>query len=49
MYAIATAGILLGFPLRHLIGKAYFKGLSSYRYEAYAIRDGVYYSHFRTG
>lgn len=48
-YAAFSAIILLGAPLRHLIGKAYFKGMSSYRYEVYAIRDGVYYSHFRTG
>lgn len=49
MYAIVTGCLILGAPLRHLIGKAYFKGLSSYRYEVYAIRDGVYYSHFRSG
>lgn len=44
-----TGIVLLGLPLRHLIGNAYFKGMSAYRYEVYAIRDGVYYSHFRTG
>lgn len=48
-FAGLTGIVLIGLPLRHLLGNAYFKGMSAYRYEVYAIRDGLYYSHFRTG
>lgn len=36
-------------PIRYLVGRAMFRNFLSFRYEAYAVRDGVYYKHFRTG
>lgn len=43
-FAVATL-----YPLRYLVTRAYFRNLLSFRTEVYAVRDGVYYKHFRTG
>lgn len=49
LYAIIFGGLIIAIPLKSILGTGYFRALTSYRYELYAIRDGVYYSHFRTG
>lgn len=36
-------------PIRYLVGRAMQRNFLSFRLEAYAVRDGVYYKHFRTG
>jgi len=42
-------GIFLLYPLKYLRTTAYFRNLISVRYEMYAVRDGAYYSHFKSG
>lgn len=42
-------GILLLYPLRYLSIRGYWRSLNSIRYEMYAVRDGVYYKHYRYG
>ena len=44
MFAIAVLT-----PVRYLLGRALMRNILSYRVEAYAVRDGVYYKHFKTG
>lgn len=41
--------VALIYPLRYLVVRGYWRSLLSLRYEMYAVRDGVYYKHFRTG
>ena len=36
-------------PLMVLKSRALFRNYASYRLEAYAVRDGVYYKHYKTG
>lgn len=40
---------LLLFPLAYLNTNAVFRNVLSYRFEKYAVRDGIYYKHFRKG
>ena len=47
-YAIALGALVLT-PLRYVVGPGFYRGAMSYRVEAYAVRDGLYYNHFRTG
>lgn len=42
-------GCALIYPFKYLKTRAYFRNLLSVRYEMYAVRDGVYYSHFKSG
>jgi ubiquinol-cytochrome c reductase cytochrome c1 subunit len=42
-------GVALIYPFKYLRTRAYFRNLLSVRYEMYAVRDGVYYSHFKSG
>jgi hypothetical protein len=42
-------GITCLLPLWWVVGKGFSKGMMSYRIEAYAVRDGLYYNHFRNG
>jgi len=42
-----SVGLL--YPLRYLHIRAYWRSLLSLRYELYAVRDGVYYKHYRHG
>lgn len=42
-------GILLLIPFKYLKTRAFYRNLLSTRWEMYAVRDGVYYNHFRTG
>lgn len=44
-----VTGALLLFPFYYYRLCSYQRGLLGYRLEAYAVRDGKYYSHFRTG
>lgn len=46
--AMMTAAIILA-PLTYYKLCSYQRGQLGYRLEAYAVRDGKYYSHFRTG
>ena len=41
--------ILLMAPLCYIAINGFMRNPNAYRIEAYAIRDGVYYNHFRTG
>jgi ubiquinol-cytochrome c reductase cytochrome c1 subunit len=36
-------------PLRYILTNGASRNFLSYRFEAYAVRDGLYYKHFRTG
>eukprot|EP01015_Nassula_variabilis_P007594 TRINITY_DN1583_c0_g2_i3.p1 TRINITY_DN1583_c0_g2~~TRINITY_DN1583_c0_g2_i3.p1 ORF type:complete len:323 (-),score=74.52 TRINITY_DN1583_c0_g2_i3:172-1140(-) len=47
-YMIAAAFTLL-LPFKYLKTRALFRNLLSVRWEMYAVRDGVYYNHFKTG
>jgi ubiquinol-cytochrome c reductase cytochrome c1 subunit len=42
-------GVAMLFPFKYLKTKAYYRNLLSMRWEAYAVRDGVYYQHFKKG
>lgn len=42
-------GAVLIYPFKYLKTRAYFRNLLSIRYEMYAVRDGAYYSHFKSG
>lgn len=46
---IVMLSIGLLYPLRYLNIKAYWRSLNTLRYEMYAVRDGVYYKHYRYG
>lgn len=45
----AMVGVALMYPLKYLKTKGYYRSLLSLRNEVYAVRDGVYYNHFRYG
>ena len=47
-YMIFTAGLLL-IPFKYLRTRAYYRNLLSVRWEMYAVRDGAYYNHFKSG
>ena len=40
---------ILMWPLHFLNVRAYWRSLFSLKYELYAVRDGLYYKHFRHG
>jgi len=42
-------GVALLWPFKYLKTRAYFRNLLSVRWEMYAVRDGVYYNHFKNG
>jgi len=44
---VIGAGLI--YPFKYLKTRGYFRNLLSVRYEMYAVRDGVYYSHFKSG
>ena len=46
---VTIAIVALALPLKQLLQAGYFKGMLTYRQEVYAVRDGIYYSHFRGG
>ena len=48
LWVLTFAGILF-WPLRYVNSIAYFRQLLSLRYEMYAVRDGIYYKHFKHG
>jgi len=41
--------LLLSMPLRNVVTNGFIRQIFSYRIEQYAVRDGLYYKHFRTG
>lgn len=47
-YMLLTAAVLL-LPFKYLRTRATYRNLLSTRYEMYAVRDGVYYKHMKTG
>lgn len=47
-YMWLTAFALI-WPFKHLRTRAYFRNLLSTRWEQYAVRDAVYYTHFKKG
>lgn len=48
LWMVAT-GVLMLWPFKYLKTKAYYRNLLSVRWEMYAVRDGVYYNHFKKG
>ena len=48
-YGILLVGALCMYPLFKIINNGLVRNYLSYRFEVYAVRDGVYYKHFRTG
>jgi len=46
---IFLAGVALFYPLTYLKTFSYIRNILSYRNEAYAVRDGLYYKHWKTG
>eukprot|EP01017_Pseudomicrothorax_dubius_P000780 TRINITY_DN0_c2606_g1_i1.p1 TRINITY_DN0_c2606_g1~~TRINITY_DN0_c2606_g1_i1.p1 ORF type:complete len:234 (-),score=67.41 TRINITY_DN0_c2606_g1_i1:83-784(-) len=48
MYMFAT-GFALCLPFAYIRTRAYYRNLLSVRWEMYAVRDGVYYTHFKKG
>lgn len=42
-------GMMLFIPMRYLFSATHFRNALSYRLEAYAVRDGLFYNHFRKG
>lgn len=42
-------GCVAIFPLRYVVTTGFARNVLSYRLEQYAVRDGLYYKHFRTG
>ena len=46
---VIVFGAMLFWPLRYVSTMSYFRSLLSLRYEMYAVRDGVYYKHFKHG
>lgn len=47
-WMVFTAVMLL-MPFKYLKTYAYYRNLLSYRTEMYAVRDGLYYKHWKTG
>jgi len=47
-YMLLTGAVLL-LPLKYLKTRGLYRNLLSTRWEMYAVRDGVYYKHFKTG
>ena len=47
--SVILFGMISLAPLRYVLTNAVFRNIRSYRFEAYAVRDGLYYKHFRTG
>jgi len=48
MYMFVT-GFFLLYPFKYFKTKAFYRNLLSTRYEMYAVKDGLYYKHFKTG
>jgi ubiquinol-cytochrome c reductase cytochrome c1 subunit len=42
-------GFALIFPFSYFKNRAFYRNLLSVRWEMYAVRDGVYYNHFKKG
>jgi ubiquinol-cytochrome c reductase cytochrome c1 subunit len=42
-------GICLVYPFKYLKTRAFYRNLLSTRWEMYAVRDGLYYNHFKHG
>lgn len=47
-YMFFTGGLLM-LPFKYFKTKAFYRNLLSLRWEMYAVRDGVYYNHFKYG
>jgi ubiquinol-cytochrome c reductase cytochrome c1 subunit len=48
LYVLVGVGLML-WPLAYIKTTAHYRSLLSVRQEMYAVRDGVYYKHFRYG
>ena len=48
-FDLIVFGLVLLAPLRYMGSNAIMRNMMTYRFEAYAVRDGHYYKHFRTG
>ena len=48
-YYMVITGFIMLYPFKYLKTRAYFRNLLSVRWEMYAVRDGVYYNHFKKG
>lgn len=46
---MVVLGAILLYPFKFIRTKAYYRNLLSVRYEMYAVRDGAYYAHFKSG
>ena len=46
---VMFGSLLLLIPLRYVVKSSSFRNALAYRLEAYAVRDGLYYKHFRKG
>lgn len=42
-------GFAILYPFKFFKTKAFYRNLLSVRWEMYAVRDGLYYKHFKTG
>lgn len=47
-YMVFT-GFCMLLPFKYFKTKAFYRNLLSTRTEMYAVRDGLYYNHFKTG
>lgn len=48
-YYLITFALVLTVPLRYVLSNGAMRNIFTYRLEAYAVRDGNYFKHFRTG
>lgn len=48
-FGMMAAGAICVYPLFKLISPGLGRSYLSFRFEVYAVRDGLYYKHFRTG
>lgn len=48
-YYMFMTGVMLVMPFGYFKTKAFYRNLVSVRWEMYAVRDGVYYNHFKKG
>lgn len=46
---MCVVGLFMLVPFGYFKTKAYARNLLCLRWEMYAVRDGVYYNHFKTG
>lgn len=46
---MAFTGLCLLLPFTYFKTRGFYRNLLSVRWEIYAVRDGVYYNHFKKG